>query len=810
MVEYFRDNKHTIFNVGTTGKLAKRPITKQGYGLTNWETLTRKELYKEHDLNSKAWGLRLGENTRNNTWMICLDFDISRKHKEGYYYICEDTTNLFKDYEQQFKKDGMFSSSTKTNRNVLLNIIKSEKIKTLLNKHVANKFNLFGLEIIVRSGCQQVIPPTATPCKVSKELRAREFLSDKPIYEIENDDDPIVDWICDKILNSDSLKGVKEKTINKKENEVISFAEINSNKEKTEKDIKILNLIDVKYLDNFEDWKKIMWAMKKENYPKETAKQISKKSNSYTDEGFDNIWDKAPSNITVTQGTLNHYAKLSNEVEYLKLGNENNEKKGIPMEVYLKGALSIAEFIKPKLIKQLIFCEDNWYQVNNKNLWERVREPSAIIIKCVQTYIQNSITYYGNVLSASDEEKQKEIVKTIKEYTNLFGLVDKPGSYSMIKNHLKTILCDNEFLNKLDNNPYFIAYANGILNLKTLEFDYEGIKPEHYLTRTIKFDYQKATENDLDFVKNVLKKICNWNDDHLNYYLSILGYSFLGDAMKEKALFFLVGQDGNNGKTLILDVLMNLTPYVDKLDKRIFEEGFTKTHKTLKKSRGLRIAYFEELKKNKLAIDLMKEMGDGKSIENEIMFGCTEMINIMFKCFFLSNNTPKFEVDGGIKNRFKQLQFDSKFETKFTVDDYHRKEFIQDKDLSEKIEKTYKHALLELIFKAGNEYVKNGKIYEMPNEFQEVTKQTTEINDPFKEWIDDNCEIGEGFKINKTQIKEYFPKMEFIEIKDRMKTLGFKYESQGKYKNVKGYWIGLQLETVTKCKINIDSDTEME
>ena len=116
-----------------------------------------------------------------------------------------------------------------------------------------------------------------------------------------------------------------------------------------------------------------------------------------------------------------------------------------------------------------------------------------------------------------------------------------------------------------------------------------------------------------------------------------------GDADKKKALYYLVGIIGNNGKTLLMDVLANIMPnYVYKIDKHTFEKGFTKAHKYLSRVRGKRIVYVEELSKNKQNTELLKEYGDGKRIENEIMFGTAESINIVSKIFCLSNNYTKF------------------------------------------------------------------------------------------------------------------------------------------------------------------------
>ena len=60
-------------------------------------------------------------------------------------------------------------------------------------------------------------------------------------------------------------------------------------------------------------------------------------------------------------------------------------------------------------------------------------------------------------------------------------------------------------------------------------------------------------------------------------------------------------------------------------------------------------------------VDLIKDICDGASINNEVMYGTTEKINIKCKIIATSNYTPKFKNDNGIKRRYKQLQFNSQF-----------------------------------------------------------------------------------------------------------------------------------------------------
>ena len=84
---------------------------------------------------------------------------------------------------------------------------------------------------------------------------------------------------------------------------------------------KIVELIDTHpYLDDRMSWMQIVTACKASGLSEAFARKISKKSDRYTDEGFDGLWFQyAKEDCTATAGSLHFYAKKSNPDEYDKL-----------------------------------------------------------------------------------------------------------------------------------------------------------------------------------------------------------------------------------------------------------------------------------------------------------------------------------------------------------------------------------------------------------------------------------------------------------------------------------------------------------
>lgn len=558
-----------------------------------------------------------------------------------------------------------------------------------------------------------------------------------------------------------------------------------------------LKLLDGKAFGSWDDWRNVglcmRWLTTFEHF--DAFSKIN--PNKYDRQETISLWNSIHEHYEAMNiGTLYHYAKEHNPEKYNLYFNYF-----IKLDKMTKGALTIAECISPKLERHLKWSNDTWFMFYKKtNLWTETKEPSHIIVQMIHKHIDYSIQIKIHERSKTeDADEQKQITDDIAKYSKMYGEVDKSGFYSMITKHLKTILYDSEFYHRLDNNPYKVAFQDGIYDLRENTF-HKGYNDYDYITKTIPFDYELPTTEQTDFVKNILFKICNCNPSHMQYYLGVLGQAMLGDAELEKALYFCVGVGGNNGKTLILEALADIMPnYVSKIERKTFEKGYSKAHKHLAGTKGKRIVYVEELSTKEQDIEILKEIADGKTIKNEIMFGTDELIRIMFKLILLANCQANMKVDGGIGNRYRQLCHNSKFNKETTVDNYETLNFIQDKTLANLLKGDYKYALIQLILNAGHAYTKNNKLI-IPEEFEEAIANTLEINDEVKMWFNDHCEYGDDFKCSKKELEEHIHKP-FREIQNEIQRItNFKYDKNGKYNTTRGGFKGFRI--IKECLID--------
>ena len=466
-----------------------------------------------------------------------------------------------------------------------------------------------------------------------------------------------------------------------------------------------------------------------------------------------------------------------------------------------KVAMVISDYLKATLV----LCKENWYMLTAKQLWKQQNEPSYYITTVLRKYIDASNKQIVTQIELSEGVEKEKSIELSKLYLKSYNNISKCGFLAVLTKYLKTTLSDDSFAAKLDTNSGKMSFQNGIMDLKTKVFR-SGIRADDFITDTIQYNYLPANNEKKQFVKEVLKKILNNNDEHLEYILGIIGFCFIGLPQLEKSIYFCVdnttGACGDNGKTFLFDILTHIMPYYVYKSKGTFlEEGNTKVHKQLVMMKGKRLVWVDEYGKKKCNSELMKEIGDGLNIENEIMFGTSEVVNIQFKLFNLTNNLPSIDPkDTAVYNRYKQISYGSHFDRTGNrlVDDPDNLLFIANTSLGDLFKSDYYNEIFEFIIDYAHKYYVS-KIPKIPEQFINDTRETQINNDPFRLWFTDNCVVNKTARVALKKMGAAC-NMSDKEIKEGMTRMGYQYDKDlsklGKDiygKHYKGGFIGCDL-----------------
>jgi phage/plasmid-associated DNA primase len=774
--------KFNLFNVS----INKIPVGKNGKAMEAWEKMSYDDLVKQHNYKSKLWGMKMGEQP-NGRHILSLDFDVYDKNANG---DCTETKKRLDEYLSNcINENGMYSSSTFSNMNVLVDYTNSPVIKSYVEKTPTTKFTEYGLEILLKGN--QVIPPSQTICKKLKKLGdPRTFKTNQIFYVIENEECFTFQFI--KRLFENKFKKTSMKTIKCKP---VSNDEPTTDNESVDEEPNTNKIsFDDKYLDllfnviknekdkngknkvKWDYWFQIAGILKYNNYDKSVFINYS------------DIFGKSPKTSELWDGIRNPNKTMS------IYGLQNIAKDINPdgYEAWLKkydiykisstdvnDPYKCANVISKTLKETLVLCNENWYMLTESQLWKKQKEPSYYIVSEIHKYLDRTTDILNNQIQKATGDEKQTLVDKLDDWLKVYSKVSTSSYLSVLTKFLRKLLADDNFTDILDANKGKLAFKNGIVDLETKKFR-KGILWSDFITQTIPYDYKPSG---YDYLKPVLKKILNNNDEHLEYFLSLIGYSFIGQADLEKSIYFMIdkteGGKGDNGKTFFFDILNDLMPnYVYRSKASLIESNNSKVHKQLVMTKGKRLVWLEELPKEKNTnAELMKEIGDGKKLENEVMFGTSETISIMFKMFALSNHIPKIDPnESAVYNRYKQVSFNSHFDRtgSRTEENPEELKFVAVSTLPDKIKEQYYDEVFNLIIDYASKYYQR-KLPSIPQQFVADTKETQSMNDEFSSWFDENCERCEGENV---ALKKLISQSDMNEklVKEGMTRKGFRYD----------------------------------
>lgn len=469
-----------------------------------------------------------------------------------------------------------------------------------------------------------------------------------------------------------------------------------------------------------------------------------------------------------------------------------------------KNFTTICEKIVPLIRKVLIYCRDEWYCYDEKtHLWTVLKEPQKIIkeylFKCIAAN-NTDIAIRLSKVNPNNSMERDSLVALQQQYLSLYKKVESLQTLTLVKKDLTMSICDNEFHNKLDLTAGKIVFLDGIYDIATDTFR-KGLRYEDYLTYTLPYNYRRATADEISDVKKEVMKICANEEWRFKYYMDILGYSMLQLPDKEQAAFFMVGMTAGNGKSTILESLTNMMPnYVVKLNSKTFSKGNPDFKKSINSIKGSRIAWINEVEKKTQDIDTIKDIADGKFIQNPVLFKQQEeKIQIKSKLFFVSNGEIAFASDEGIKRRYRYVEFIAKFHTRQDYDALDLKrdiDFIADKSFEEYINtENGFFALLDLILQGSRRWLEKMAL-DVPPRYMELARAACEKNNEFAEFFSTNIVKAVGKCVSRLDIEQRYKELYEKSMKNEkdifrpyMMSKGYIYDCYKKVKKTQGCYM---------------------
>ena len=579
---------------------------------------------------------------------------------------------------------------------------------------------------------------------------------------------------------------------------------------------KVLQIIKADIIDEMNNFRRIVWAMKNEGFSLADVEKVAKKSQHYDKDTFatwfasTKLWDSKTNKNSCKIGTLIHFAKLSDEKKFYDTyvqhnsSNELNKSDVGLAQIYLD-ILGDNLFYQDKKI--YIYLENEWWCDTEGHFVKKnfFTEMTKYYLK-----LKDEINKQINEIEGEEgkEDEVEGLLAQIEEIKECKSHIYKVNTLNNVLSAIKTLMATLKEEIIFDTNEeqiYNIHFKNGVFDLNTNTFRQRN--KDDYVSMYLSWDYEPEIVTD-EAKEQLWDSICKIepNEEKRTMLLSYLAYSLTGDCSKQKYIN-LVGYSAANGKSHTFKMMSKCFEfYTQQLSSDTFCVGNAKKHKELihLHKNPVRFAYMEEMDKDKKQdAELIKKVVDGDKIPVEVMYGTKEDVNIQAKIITSSNGDPNIKMDKGVLRRMVILYLESKFCDVGETDDNGKLYLPNGEDIPEKryfkvkhgMEKMFncpimKNAVFELLTRP--EY----KEFKVCNSVIAETADTANILNSFKNTFDENYEItgDENDAVNKTVFLETM-KLKLNDLKktiSEMKDLGIEYNKDKKKDKVKGCFVGLK------------------
>jgi P4 family phage/plasmid primase-like protien len=497
-------------------------------------------------------------------------------------------------------------------------------------------------------------------------------------------------------------------------------------------------------------------------------------------------------------GTLRYYASIDNPEIYSKFKDEEVREK---VSESISGSHNdIAKVLYAKYGDEFVCSSpssNTWYWFNG-NTWE-LAEEGIFLRKKISDELGNYYTEIGSkvfgdrpsgeIINIEDKAEEAAYRVRFSQVQKLVQNLRNCGFKSSVMKEAIEVFYDKRFRSKLDNNPYIIAFKNGVYDLK-LNTLRPG-RPEDFLSKSLDIDYIEYRKDDPKVIEimNYLEKV--FPDISIKtYFMDISSDVFVGG--NHQKIVQVWNGDGDNAKSVTQHFFEKmLGKLAIKLPTTLITgkkpASGAANAELARTGGGVRMVVVEEPDGDEVInVGTLKVLsGNDSFYARELFQKGRDVVEIkpMFKFVLITNNLLKMRnADKATFNRVKVIPFESTFcrsndpAPETYAEQLRQKRFPMDTNFSKKIPSlvsAFAWVLLEhrknlkvrfepeKVRSATALYRKKNDIYRQFIEEQimedDMKLSLAELYTTFKEWYKESMP-GQNMPV-KNDVKEYFIKL---------------------------------------------------
>ena len=385
------------------------------------------------------------------------------------------------------------------------------------------------------------------------------------------------------------------------------------------------------------------------------------------------------------------------------------------------------------------FCVDNqkWY-VYSKGIW-KIDKGDILSQGNMQKLLQLLHLYIKEISDTEDAE----ILKKYDQYVN------KSSSDSILRRALNA--AKNSLIIEItdfDKDPYLLNCTNGVFDLKTLKF--RQANPEDFFTLSLDCAYlPEILAPTCDRWYSFIDEIMSHDKEKANYLQKALGYSLLGENLKE-CMFVAYGSKTRNGKGTLFNTIAKVmglgkeNGYGSTIksglicENKYKEKDYNAAEPMLADTVGVRYLTMSETKDN-ITLDetAIKSLTGRDPLKTRQLHSAAFVFTPQFTLWLSTNFLPRVNDDSVFKSdRIWVIPFDEHF------DENSRDENLKDTFLKD----TNKCTILRWLIDGYKKYVEEG--LNPPECVREATRQYARINDRILSFKEDCLEDADGEQVS--------------------------------------------------------------
>lgn len=636
--------------------------------------------------------LKCGEQD-NGKHIISLDFDM---FVEGSEKPCPSCRAFYDKYEGVSESEaGTYSSSTDGNMNVLCDITDCKALIDMCNLIGTADFKPDqngGLEIMLTKN--QVIPPTATPCKKTGVMgQKREFsFPDEPFYIVKpTQDDGTYTFLFDLLE-----KGANMKKVRTQSNNITIQNQCNDDDEYA---YLLLNGVNSK-IDFATEYLPLCSCLKSNGYSYDLWNNWCINNASATDDHHQRLWDDCIISSSYSLYLLEKICKrvnLSFYEQWKKNSVDSRLDKALLRDYsaidftadtsksFSKSGTfaftdgSVADCFKIFYEGQYVYSKKKMFHFNGV-YWKQENDTMSSLSQTIDKEFCSKMEQYfvkkmndakRKLLLETDEDKKERISKQLQflggATTNLMTTLRKVATRKNFLSDICAVFCNEE--QKWNINPLIFCFENCCFDVKTGE--QSAPNPEDYINVSTGYDY-KPELNSPELRDDLYKIFREMLDKPLtDYLLEILSTGLTG--LQIQRVFILTGQ-GGNGKSVLLDLLLEMLGDYGYLlpqgfiSKPIAEGG----NPAAAQIGGKRTVLTSEPdEKAGLCASNIKALTGDATLNVRELYSNSTGIDLTLTFLIACNNKPKFdEINPAVRRRLEGgvIPFDKQFVSKDLYD----------------------------------------------------------------------------------------------------------------------------------------------